>query len=429
MASPSPAAPTAAQEWRLHGMLVFTGLIGVSVGTIPAATLGLFMEPLQATFGWSRLQISLGLTIFAVVGLPLVPLAGVLVDRFGPRRVALPGLLFSALTLAGFSLLTSSYMQWLLTWTLYTLASTGARMLVWNTAISRVFVRSRGLAIAVLLCGSALATALAPVVTHWMIGSFGWRGAYLGLGFGWAGIALLMAVIFFRERPAERLAANAAAARATTVLPGGISVREAFHSVRFYRITLAIFLQCCMGAAITVHLVPMLAAFGLSRTEAAGMAAILGTGSIAGKLASGWLVDRFTGPVIPLLSFGGPAIGYLMILYGGGSTLMLSLAVFALGYAQGATLQLATYLTTRYAGMRNFGTIFGFVSAFMALSAGVGPPLAGWIFDRTGSYSLLLTGAIPQALICALLMFRLGRYPVFATDPDISEPAPAVAKA
>jgi len=402
------------QEWRVYGLMVLSAMAGVSLGTIPTATLGLFMDPLNREFGWSRTEISLGLTIFALVGLPLAPLGGMLVDKFGARRIAVPGLALSALIFASFSLLAGSYVQWLFTWVLYTFAALGTRTLVWNTAISTVFTISRGLAIAVLLCGIAIASSLAPIVAHGLIEGWGWRGGYIGLGLGWGGMALLLVLLFFHDRrQSTKPAVGAAPQSATATRPGGLTVKEALRTPRLYRIGFAIFLQSTLGAAIMVHLVPLLTAEGLSRTEAAGMAALIGLGSLVGKLATGWMIDRFTGSLIPFACFAGPAIAYLVMLQAAGSAWLLSAAVIILGYSGGASLQLATYLTTRYAGMRNFGTIFGFISAFMALSAGIGPPLAGAIFDSTGSYTLLLTIGIPVALLAGLCVFGLGAYPTF----------------
>jgi MFS family permease len=427
-----PTPKTAAQEWRAYGLIVLSAMLGVSMGTVPTATLGLFMDPLQREFGWSRTEISFGLTVFAIIGLPLAPFGGWLVDKFGARRIAIPGLAFSGLIFAGFSLMTGAYWQWLAIWVAYTFASIGTRTLVWNTAISAAFSTSRGLAIAVLLCGTALATSLAPTVTHWLMEEWGWRGGYLGLGLGWAGIGLVLVLVFFhdhRKLDKAKLAAAGGAGGANAVAAprlGGLTVRQAFRTLRLYRIAIAIFLQSVMGAAVIVHLVPMLTADGLSRAEAAGMAAVMGVGSMVGKIATGWLIDRFTGSLIPFLCYSGPAVAYLLLLKGSGTALMLSVAVAVLGYCSGGALQLATYLTTRYAGMRNFGTIFGFISAFLALSAGIGPPMAGAIFDATGDYTLLLIIGIPVALVAGLMVFGLGPYPEFR--PPESEPGDEAAE-
>jgi MFS family permease len=420
MMAAAPSAPlTAAQEWRVNWPLVLSAMVGLSFGTVPSASLGLFIAPLEHEFKWSRTEISAGLTIFAFVSLPLTPFAGVLVDKFGPRHIAIPGLLFGGLSFAAFSLLNGSLVLWFAIWVAYTIASLLFRTLVWSTAVAGAYSASRGLALAVLLCGTAIATAVAPIVTHGLIHGFGWRSAYLGLGLGWGGVALVLTLLFFRDRRHARGQTGGDGAASAPPAPGGLTVREALRSLRMYRIALAIFLQSTMGVAILVHLVPMLTHIGISRAEAASIAALLGVASMIGKLVTGWLTDKVGGSLLPAACFAGPALSYLLLLQAPESVWLLSAIVMLLGYCSGASLQLATYLTSRYAGLRKFGTIFGLISTLMALSAGIGPVLAGAVFDATGSYSVLLMGGIPAALIAGIAVFGLGPYPQFAAvTPD-----------
>ncbi|MBV1686814.1 MFS transporter [Novosphingobium sp. G106] len=427
----NPGSVPASQEWRRYWLLVIAGMFGMSVGTLPTATLGLFMQPLGDEFGWSRTEISIGLTIFALVSMPLAPFAGILVDRFGARRVALPGLLLSGTCFAAFGLMSGPYYQWVLIWVAYTLASLLTRTLVWGSSISAAFSSGRGLALAVMLCGSAIATALGPTVARLLIETWGWRGGYVGLGIGWAGLALTLAMLFFHDvtGPVAR-ARTAAANEAPKELPGGLTLREAVRTTVMQRIALAMFLQALMGASIMVHIVPMLTADGLTAAEATTIAAVLGIASITGKLVTGGLIDRIPGSLLPMIAYSGPGVAYALLLQAQGSMAALAFAVFVLGYCSGASMQLGTYLTTRYAGLRNFGAIFGIISSLMAAGAGVGPVIAGWIFDTTGGYSLLLTAGIPVAVVAALAVFRLGPYPVFAPvtpEAPLSEkPMPAI---
>ncbi|MCB2072183.1 MAG: MFS transporter [Novosphingobium sp.] len=428
-ASGGISAPSAGQEWRTNWLLVLSGMIGISIGTIPSATLGLFMEPLNQEFGWSRTQISAGLTVFAIVSLPLTPFAGMLVDRFGPRRVAVPGVAISAAVFAMFAFLTGSTLQWLFIWFLYTLASLLTRSLVWNSAISGAFSTSRGLAIAVLLCGTAMAMSLSPIVARWLIDSFGWRIGYLGLGFGWGGVAFFLSLLFFRDRRHMKQPSSSASAPVEMSRPGGLTLKEALRSLTMNRIALAIFIQSIMGVSIMVHLVPLLMDRGITSVEAVGIAALLGFASIAGKLLTGFLVDRMAGSLLPVTVFSMPGLAYLIFLTADTSIPVLSVAVIFLGYASGASLQMATYLTTRYAGLRSFGTIFGVISSLMALSAGIGPILAGAVYDITGHYTYLLMTGVPAAVVAGLCVLGLGPYPEFSpVEPETAaRPARAAA--
>ena len=84
-------------------------------------------------------------------------------------------------------------------------------------------------------------------------------------------------------------------------------------------------------------------------------------------------------------------------------------------------MQVTTYLTTRHAGMRHYGKIFGVISMLMGVGGGLGPLLAGIIFDTTGNYRLLMAIAAPGALVAGLAVLGLGRYPEFS--PQLPEGA------
>lgn len=407
---------TAGQEWRAYWPLVLAAMVGVSFGSMPTATLGLFIDPLNREFGWSSSEISIGVTIFALISIPMTPLAGALVDRFGGRRVALPGLILSGLAFAAFSLQGGWLAQWMITWVGYTFASLLIRSMVWNRTISGTFSAGRGLAIAVVIAGLSLPQIVAPPLAEWLIREFDWRQAYVALGLGWAGIALILVFLFFRAPEAKPVPPQVAQAATPPPTHGGLSVREAIRNWRIIRITIAIALQGMIGAAIAIHIVPLLTSEGLERASAATIASVLGLSSLAGNLSAGWLADRVKSPVLPLTAFALPALGYFVVVSAGGSFTTLASAFVLIGLGAGAGLQLGVYLTTRYAGVRNFATIYGLISSIQAGMTGVGPLIAAWIVDTTGSYHLFLWAGIPAIALSGLLVFGLGPYPDFSSD-------------
>ena len=401
---------TAAAEWRAHWGLVLAGMLGTGFIAVPATTLGLFMEPLQGAFGWSRYEISLGMTVFALITTPLSPFAGALADRYGSRRVVIPGLVLNALALAAFSLLGGAFGYYLIAWVGYSATQLLVRTTIWNRAASAAFTVSRGLALAVLMGGIPLAQTIAPILAQWLIRGFGWRTAYAGLGLGWGGVALIVTLLLFRE-PGTRATGAGPLAAAPTL--AGLEFREALRDRRMIRIALAILLQSAMATAFSVHLFPLLTGEGLSRAGAASIVALLGAAALVGQLATGWLADRVTSTLLPVSCFALPAVAYLLLLNAGGSTVVLALAVLLNGLGMSACITITTYMTTRYAGVRHFGKIYGVISSCMGLGAGLGPLVAGRIFDSTGAYTLFLWLGVALAVIAALLVLRLGPYPAF----------------
>jgi MFS family permease len=407
---------TALQEWKAHWPLVIAGMIGFSFYSMVTYSLGTFMEPLEREFGWSRAQISLGLTIFGLSAALAGPAMGAVIDRFGSRRMAVAGLILSGATFACLGLATGSITQWIVLWIVFSLCSVMIKSTVWSAGTSSVFSASRGLALAAVLTGSALGQVFAPLIANALIQNQGWRAAYVWIGFGWAGLgAVLVALLFYDAHALGQRKTDAAGQ--ITRLPG-LTLGEACRNSRVIRIAVANLLMSFVGAGITVHLVPLIAQTGVTRTQAAEIAALAGIGGIVGKFLSGWLLDRVQGSLVPFSSFAIGAVGYFMLLDLFHTPAALPLGTLCLGYASGAGLQVSTYLITRYAGLRNFGVIFGVIASSMMLGSSFGPLIAGAIHDATGSYAALLWAAMPVMLLCSLMFVGLGPYPVFARPED-----------
>ena len=92
-----------ASEWRKEGVMTTLGsTMGLAFGPSVIAILAIspFIPPIEAEFGWSRVQVSLAATIVSYMVVLVSPLQGFLVDHFGPRRVILTSIPLFALGLA-----------------------------------------------------------------------------------------------------------------------------------------------------------------------------------------------------------------------------------------------------------------------------------------------------------------------------------------
>lgn len=413
---------SAASEWKQHWPLVGASMVGFSFYAVVTYSLGTFIAPLEQEFGWSRAAIAAGLMIFTVTAMIGGPLIGALVDRVGTRRVVVPGIALHAAAFAGLSLANSSLVQWYALWGVLALAALGTKSLVWSTAVSSVFSKSRSLALAVMLSGTAIGQ-MSPLLAGWLINDYGWRQAYMLIGGGWGGLGFVLVLLFFYDARATGKRSGAVQV-ASAALPG-LTAAQAMRDSRILRIGFANVVLTMVGSGIAVHLVPILTSAGAARGEAVAIAATGGIAGIFGKLGCGWILDRVQGNLIPFLGFALGGIGNAMLLYTNGSAMSLTAAVMLMSFSGGAGLQITTYLISRYAGLRNFGKVFGTIGSAMMLGTSIGPVFAGRMYDMTGNYSLLLTIGIPAALIASLCFVGLGPYPEFRIGAvnDI-DPAP-----
>lgn len=416
----SNASPVA--EWRANGPMVLAAMVGLSFMSVASYSLTVFIEPLSSEFGWSRAQLSLGLAVFAVVAVPLSPFVGAAIDRWGSRRVAIPGTVLTGCALACFGLANGSFAQWIALWGAFSLFSMAITVPVWSSAVSCRFERSRGLALAVTLCGTALAQTFAPLIAAYLIDSSGWRAAFGWMAAGWGGVSLLLTALLFRDAKAdERTRAKRAGEDVVHSTPlTGLSVSEAYRNSAILRIATAVFLTSFLGSAITVHKVPILTELGLTRDDAVLIASSAGVAGIAGKLICGWMFDRWSSGWIGVVSLGLPALCFACMVGPIQSSSLTIVGMVLLGFSTGAILQAATYLIGRYGGLRHFGKIFGAVASLIALGAGLGPTLAGLLYDIWGSYTPMLALGVPLGATAGLLVFRLGPFPRFAAATPLS---------
>lgn len=427
-AEDSLAKPQARTEWRNNWLVVLSSTIGMSLPTIGLYSLGLFFLPLEQEYGWSRAQISFGLTIYALINAPLAPFAGALMDRWGARRVAIPGVIMYGVFFSSLSLAGPSDYSWWLVWGLIAIAVLFIKPTVWLIAISSRFVTARGIAMSIALSGTAIASFLSPILARWLIAEFGWRMAYVCMGVGWGGITLLLAFFFFYDaRDAQRVAlktGKALAKTATIILPGK-TLREAIRDPAFLRVCGASLLIQMVIVGTTVHFVPMLTLHGLSREAAAGLAGAVGLSAAIGKMATGWLYDRLRTVPIAAGSLALPAVPFLILAlmpYDQPSVFFIALpTAVLLGLATGAELSTTAYVATQYVGLRAFGKNYGIISAIMAISAGFGPLLAAAVYDKTGGYSALMFWGIAAALIAGALLATLPKPPDWSASENTQQ--------
>lgn len=413
--------PTAAEEWKSGWTLVLAASLGFSFFSLMLATTGLFMGPLTDEFGWSRTLLSAGPSIATVVMALLGPLFGMLVDRFGTRRLALPGLVLTMLSIAAFSLTNGSQAQWLALWVVFGVTSVSIKSTAWTTAVVGVFEKSRGMALALTLAGTAVAATVVPPLGNFFITAFGWRAAFVWLSFGWGGVALLVCLLFFfdihdRERKAARKLGPKAPREVPTVVDRpGLTVQEAWRDSALWRLAISNFMVMLLTMGLAIHLFPILTEAGVSRANAAWLSSLGGIAGIIGKLMTGFLLDRYRPNWVGGITLGAAALAFALLMDGIRSPVLIVVALLVNGYAAGAKTHITGFLTAGYGGMKNFGLIYSVMSSLLALASGLGPMVAGAVYDFSGGYGpFLLAGTVGCAL-GGLLIISMPSYPVWQT--------------
>lgn len=404
---------TPANEWQQNWGPLLAAVSGVMLSTVHGYSLGVMIGPLEKEYGWTRAEISSGPMILAVIALVVASLVGVTVDRVGPRRIALGGVAVFCTALAALSLATPSIVSWWLLWVVLSVSAMFIAPMVWTAAVSSLFFRNRGFALAITLCGTGLGAAIVPSLTNALVEGYGWRGAYVGLGIIFAAIVLPLVFFLFSSATDRHRALNLGGRATPAATLPGMSAREGFRSARFLKLAGASLMVALATCAVTANAVPILMSDGFDSTTAAGIAGLVGIGAIIGRLGGGYLLDRLDAKKVAACSVLMPIVTAMVLLAMPGSLFWATAALLFLGLALGTELDACAYLATRHLGLRNFGTLFGFINGLLVFGNGLAPLLANYAYDVTHSYSLVLWSMVPSCLISALLFLLLGPYPAF----------------
>jgi MFS family permease len=397
--------PQAREEWRAHWKLVLASAVGASMATIAIGSLGVFITPLEKEFGWTRAEISAGFGMYAAVGIFFAPLLGGLLDRWGARWFAVVGVLYSGTAFALFGTATGSPAEWLFLWFLFSIGGLITKPLLWSTAIAKSFNAHRGVALGAMYVGASLGSIVTPILASALVEALGWRLAYGTMGFGWGGLACLVCYLFFYT-PDDKPGAL------TEKAPIDWSeARNGLASSTFFKIAAGTLIATTFCMGLYIHLFPALNSVGFTRTQALLAVSLTNAGSLASKVIGGFFADRYPGNRVTAGVVLLPMLAYGALLLPLESVVVRLIAVGLMGISTGGVPIMLSYIASRYFGLKTYGTMFGFIFSSMAVSLGVGPILAGYVYDQTHSYDAFLASGLAGAVIAALLFLSLGRYP------------------
>lgn len=404
--------------------LVLSVMVGLATGiaSVNLFAVGIFAGYVTQEFGWNQADywrvIPIGTFVTVVSSLYI----GRLFDRHGVRRYALWCTTLFGLTLVSLYWLTPSLWHFYGVFALVPLIGLGTSSIAYSRVIAQWFDARRGQAFGAALAGIGIGGAVLSAYSQSLINAVGWRGAFAGLGLLSLCVTLPLIYVWLKDTPQDAglardgapLAAPTAAAGTTPTAPSatfGYTAAESRRLPRFWMM-LGAFLLLAVGiGGVMLPLVSILRSRGVTPNEAAAIMGSLGLALILGRAFAGFLMDRIFAPYVASAILIFPIVG-VSLLASSESIVLAQVAAVFVGLAAGAELDVIAYLVTRYFGTRGYAENYGWQYAAWTLGSGTAPLLTAMVFDRTGTYVPVLWFYVGVFAASALLILRLGAYPV-----------------
>jgi len=375
----------------------------VGQGSINVFAAAVFLKPVAQELGFGRGEISTAISVSNIMIAIVTPFFGRLLDRYGVRVPLLTSIAMFALSTAALSLLQPSTAILLLLYGITGLVGVGQNPTAYSKVVSAWFDRQRGLALGITLAGVGLGTALIPQLSNFLIGNFGWREGYIGLGLAILVLAFIPVAVCVREP----IAAKTSGAPAAQAL--GMSFSEAVRTWKYWALTIAFFIAATTINGSLVHVVPLLTDRGIPVATAVSMISAAGLALIVGRLIAGYVIDHVFAPYVALVFLLGPLVG-LLILGSGTEAVSPIVGTVLLGLGIGAEIDLMSFVVTRYFGIRAFGALHGLMFAGVVLGNAAGASALGWSFQLLHSYGpAFIVFAILLVVACVIFCL-LGPY-------------------
>jgi MFS family permease len=392
----------AQRQAAVTSFMVLFSIVGIALYGLP-----FFYDFMVRDFGWTRAQVTSGNAFSKLIVGPLFGfVAGYAIDRFGPRRMMLSGILMAGGALIGLSLMSGLFWVFYVCYLFNALGYVCGGPLPNQVLLSGWFDKSRGRAMGFAYVGIGLGGAIVPLLAAWLIGWIGWRGALGTLGVLMILVALPPAFLV-KEPPADP------ASGAPGSKPALEPIGWVFRTPAFYLLAIGSF--CSIGAlgATNQNLKLFLSIdHGYTQMQAARIATLILACSIAGRLLMGWLADRWPKKRVMMLIYllDGGALP-LLFLADQQWAMILFAVMFGLGL--GGEYMIIPLVAAELFGVKVLGRLMGVILTADGVAEAVTPMIVARIRDTTGSYDtgfMLLTGmAFTGLLVISFLPRSLSK--------------------
>jgi MFS family permease len=404
-----PATPLIA--WRQ--LFVCFMLMG-AVGMI-ASTYSLIAIPLSQEFQPSRTVLMLAMTVLSGACAVLSPFLGSLMDRLSIKLMMVTG---GVLLAFGYFLLsvTTSFSQVLI---IFGVLIAPANVLIGPVAItvllSRWFTRTRGRAVGIAIAGISAGGFLYPFIIQGLFDAHQWREAIRLLSLVlliWTVPAALMVV----GRPSDAgllIEEDAANLKSTGKEKPKveISARQIMTDSAFWMLAVTVAIVTAGMKGMITNLAPLAMETGISLSDAAPLISVFAACSFIAKLNFAALSDRLGPRVLMFVALTGFAAGMLCLAQAAMGYYVILVGVAVTGLFGGLMVPIESYIAPRVFGQHAVGRAMGLLTGTILIAMLATPPLFGFIFDVSGSYSGIFWVFAGIALAALVWLPRIRLHP------------------
>ncbi|MDB5623748.1 MAG: transporter [Devosia sp.] len=361
-------------------LLIVCGCIIAALGNGVRTSFGLFTLPMSADLGLTREGYGMAMAIQNLAWGIAQPFAGAWADRFGTGRTLAAGAAIYAL---GVVLMAFSPSAGMLTLTGGVITGVGIAVSSFSVVMV-AFGRSvppekRTLIFGVATAASSFGQFIFAPISQGFINSFGWQTALLYLGMM---LVLIIPLSYALRGRTENPVGHAD-------LPFMQALSRAWGHGSYRLLVIGFFVCGFHLAFINVHMPAYLVQCGLSPEVGSWTIAVIGLFNIAGSLLSGYLGGRLPKQMLLASIYFLRAVAIAAFLLIPVSEWTAYAFAAAMGLLWLSTVPLTAGLVTLFFGARYMGMLYGVAFFSHQLGSFVGVWLGGYVYDQTGSYSLV----------------------------------------
>lgn len=396
-------------------ILAVAGLGIFSSGPAQSHTFSVFIGPIAGDLGISNTSIASAYGLATLVAALCLPLMGRLVDRFGPRRMTTVVVLLLGAACVAFGAVPS--LVWLAAgFAALRFLGQGSLMLNCANLVSHWFSRRRGVALSLMALGFGVSMAVHPPLGQHLIGTIGWRRAWLVLGLLTWALMLPPVLLLVHDRPEDKGLAPDGEPRATAPATSGgrgqaaltgLTLRQALRTSAFYIVASGSFAIGMLVTTLHFYQVSILTSQGVAAEIAARVFSVSALTMMATMPLVGRLFDRFRTRLVfatGLVVTTGALVGVTLV----HDAVRAVLYAMLFGLNNAFSMTTFGYLWPRYFGRRHLGSIQGTGQTVSVIGASLGPLPVGLAFDLVGSATatLRLLALLPLGCAVAAMFLR-----------------------